>query len=130
MKANSPQYQEWLQKAQEDEFAGEAILEERGAPAPVCFHSQQMAEKCLKALLLFYGKEFPKIHDLIVLAALIEPIAPEIREYKQELELLNGYYIETRYPGDYPEFTWKEAEEAFKAAIKIKEFVLDKTKPV
>lgn len=36
--------------------------------------------------------------------------------------------FETRYPGEFPEISWDEAEEAYKAAEKIKEFVLEKTK--
>jgi len=123
---NHQLYQEWLNKVKEDEDTGKKILEGRGFPAPACFHFQQMAEKSLKALLIFYNVEFPKIHDLIVLAMLFEPILPEIKEYKTELNFLNNYYIETRYPGDYPEFTLKEAQEAFEAAVKIKEFVLEK----
>lgn len=34
--------------------------------------------------------------------------------------------LNTRYPGDYPQFTFKEAEQAFGNAINIKNFVLEK----
>ena len=35
--------------------------------------------------------------------------------------------IETRYPGDFPEgFSWKDADDAFNSAERIKEFVLKK----
>jgi hypothetical protein len=39
---------------------------------------------------------------------------------------LNRYYIETRYPGDYPAFTMDEARAAFDAALRVKDFVLSK----
>lgn len=122
------QYQKWLEKAEEDEFAGKEILEGRRFPAPACFHFQQMVEKLLKALLIFYGKDFPKIHDLIVLSSLLKPIIKDIQDYKEDLKFLDRYYIETRYPGDYPEFSLQEAKEALEAAERIKEFILNKIK--
>lgn len=120
----------WLFKAQEDEFAGLAILKEGRVFAPACFHFQQMAEKLLKGMLVFYRKSFPKAHDLILLAGLLGALAPEIKEYKKDIGVLDRYYIETRYPGDYPEFTLKEAEQAYEAAMNIKKFVVGKIKGV
>ncbi len=36
-------------------------------------------------------------------------------------------YIEARYPGDFPEgFSWRDAQEAFDAAMRVKDFVLSK----
>ena len=126
MNADSPLYQEWLKKVEEDEFAGKEILDGKQFPAPACFHFQQVAEKSLKALLIFYGKEFPKIHDLIALASIIESIAPDIKNHRKDLEFLNRYYIETRYPGDYPEFTLEESQKSLESALRVKSFVLEK----
>lgn len=119
-------YQGWLDKVEEDEFAGREVLDGKRFPAPACFHFQQMAEKLLKALLVYYGKEFAKIHNLIALASMLEPSAPDIKNLKTDLEFLNRYYVETRYPGDYPEFTLQECSKALDAALHIKEFVLNK----
>jgi len=44
------------------------------------------------------------------------------------MDILTTYYFETRYPGDYPEFSWQDAEQAYDAAKKIKKFVLEKIK--
>ena len=85
-----------------------------------------MIEKLLKALLIFNDKEFPKTHDLIALATLIEQIYPEIKNRKTDLEFLSRYYVETRYPGDYPEFTVAECENALESARRIREFVYEK----
>jgi len=71
--------------------------------------------------------ELVKIHDLIKLSSILKEKAPEIREIGDELAKLNRFYVETRYVGDYPEFSWQDAEEAFKAAKKIRDFVLKKT---
>ena len=51
-------------------------------------------------------------------------VEPEIVHIKDELVLLNRYYIETRYPDDIPEPFFDECEGAFKAALRVKEFVL------
>ena len=119
----------WLHKAQEDELSAKSILEHKdGSPSTVCFLSQQIAEKSLKALVIFFDLELEKIHDLIKLISLLESSFPEIIELKEEAKLLNRYYIETRYVGDYPEFIWENAEGAFVAAEKIINFVTERIK--
>lgn len=74
-------------------------------------------------MLIFYKKQFPKVHDLLELETLLLDEALKIESLHQYLKILNRYYIETRYPGDYPEFTWRDAEEALAAAQKVKEFI-------
>src|SRR4030042_5532982 len=108
-------------KAREDEINIKSILKHRdGTPSAACFLSQQTAEKYLKALLVFFDLELIKSHDLTKLASLLKNHASGIREISVETELLNQYYIETRYVGGFPEFSWRDAEEAYKAAKKIK----------
>jgi HEPN domain-containing protein len=114
----------WLQKAEEDELSVRAVLKE-GAPSTACFLSQQMAEKSLKALLVFQGKEFPKVHDLLVLESLLLEIIPEVKTLHEDLNFLSSYYIETRYPGDFPEFSKDESQEAYEAASRVKKFSVD-----
>lgn len=120
----------WVKKAEEDKLNIQSILKHRdGTPSVVCFLSQQMAEKYLKGLLIFFDLELEKIHDLIKLSSLLKNNTPQIMEIGNEATLLNEYYIKTRYVGDYPEFSWKDAEEAYEeAAKKIKEFFLKKIK--
>ncbi len=119
---------EWFRKAQDDELSIEAIMkEEEGAPSTVCFLSQQIAEKVLKAFLANEEIDFPKIHHLERLLGLCKEIDNTFKELNEEAVVLTEYYIETRYPGDYPEgFNWCDARKAFKAAKKIKKFVLDR----
>lgn len=121
-------YAEWVKKADEDEQSIKAILKENGAPSTACFLSQQMAEKYLKALLLFHNQNFPKIHDLLELETLLLAKEPQIQAVHKQLETLNRYYIETRYPGDYPVFTLTEAQKAFAAALTVKQTALAKIK--
>ncbi len=119
---------EWFLKAKDDELSAKDILkDQKGAASTVCFLSQQMAEKYLKGYLVFKNKEFPKIHDLDKLVKLCANIDSRFVKIKTDAKFLSGFYIATRYPGDYPEFTFKDAKKAFEKAIKIKKFVLNKT---
>ena len=121
-------YASWFSKADEDELSVRAVLKE-GAPSTACFLSQQIAEKYLKGLLIFCGKDFPKVHDLLALETLLLDAVTDIQKLHSDLGLLNRYYIETRYPGDYPGFSTDECQKAFEAALRIKEFVLTRIKP-
>ncbi|MBU1180240.1 HEPN domain-containing protein [Patescibacteria group bacterium] len=119
--------EEWIRKADDDELSIKAILTEKGAPSTACFLSQQMAEKYLKAFIASRGKDLPKIHQLERLLGICKKLDKFFRQLDNEAVLLSEYYVETRYPGDYPEgFSWKDANGAFRAAVKIKEFVLKK----
>lgn len=116
-------YEDWLAKAKEDELAAERLMGGDGLFSPVCFHSQQMAEKLLKALLLYKGQTFEKIHDLSALGKLLQPLFPDVLDLKSDLLVLSKFYIKTRYPADYPEFTKKQAEQAYECALRVKDFV-------
>lgn len=117
---------EWFRKAEDDILSVRAILKE-GAPSTACFLSQQIAEKLLKGLLVYHGRSFRKVHDLIELETLLLPVQKDIPAIHGDLVLLNRYYIETRYPGAYPEFTMDEAREAFDSALRVRDFVRSKT---
>ncbi len=122
--------EEWLKRANDDELNIKSVLKHRdGTPANVCFLSQQASEKRLKALLIFHAGRFPKVHDLGRLLSLIEPFETGIKKkFEKEAVLLTDYYVATRYPADISieDITWEIAEEAYKASLKIKKFVLKK----
>lgn len=118
---------DWLIKAGDDEKNAVSILTHRdGTPSGVCFLSQQMAEKYLKALLIFHAQTFPKIHDLLELSTRLLNMESAVVSIQEDLVILNRYYIETRYPGDYPEFAWPDAEEALESAQRVKVFVMSR----
>lgn len=116
----------WLSKAEEDDLTCASLITHKdAAPAVACFHAQQMAEKYLKTLLVFHKRDFPKAHDLRMLATLLMDVEPAIMGFESEFVILNKYITTTRYPGDFPEgFSWPDAEEAYNAAVNIKEFTL------
>src|SRR3989338_2813133 len=114
-------YKEWIRKAQEDELSLRVILKGKGSPSTACFLSQQMAEKYLKSFLTYHEQEFPKIHHLERLLDMCQGIQESFKDLRKEAVLLSEYYIETRYPGDFPEFSWKDAKIGYVAAQRIKE---------
>lgn len=122
-------YQEWFKNAEEDNKAIVRLLDDEYGPfSVVCFHAQQMAEKYLKGFLVYSNKEFPKVHQLEKLLQLCKNIDSTFKELDEESILLSEFYIETRYPGDWPEFFLSEAKKAYQAALKIKDFILERIK--
>lgn len=115
---------EWFARAGDDELSSEAIVKEGGSPRTLCFLSQQMAEKYLKGVAIFFGIKVEKVHDLLRLADLVAEKIPEIEKYRKTLALMNRYYIGTRYPGSADNYDWPEAKEAFAAAKNIKKLIL------
>lgn len=121
--------EEWLKRAYDDELNARSILVHKdGAPNGPCFLSQQMAEKYLKAYLVFRKKRFPRIHALDNLLELCMEMDSSFSKLKKDAIFLNKFLVATRYPGDYPEFSWKDAKEAYDAAVRVKDFVLEKVK--
>ncbi len=57
---------------------------------------------------------------------LCEEIDKSFEKIKKDSIFLTTFYTSTRYPGDYPEFGWKDAKDAFESAKRVKEFVLEK----
>ena len=85
------------------------------APRHTCWHSQQAAEKSLKALLLLETGEFERLHRLEELADVLpEPLAERIP--RPGLSLLTNLYTQARYPGRWPEATSVEAMTAVMTA--------------
>lgn len=114
---------QWLEKAEHDLTNAKNTLL-MGADCPldtICFHAQQCAEKALKAVLVAGDKEFPKTHDLVVLARLVREVQPSAPP-TPPVQPLNRYTIEARYPGDWEPITRQEAEQAVALARAVLHF--------
>ena len=118
---------EWKQKAQNDLRTAEIVLSSPDPPTDtVCFHAQQCAEKYLKSYLTSRDITVEKTHDLTRINNLYIGIDPDFKELSEFAELLSGYAVEIRYPGDFIECSIEEAEEAVEMAKAFKNFVLRK----
>lgn len=93
------QAERWLQFAREDLRVAELAMP-AGIYNQVCFHAQQCAEKAVKGLLAHQGTTPPRTHQL---ADLLDLLAPNpLAELSLELQLLDRFYIPTRYPDALP----------------------------
>jgi HEPN domain-containing protein len=114
---------EWLAKAEEDFSVAKGLLRRRKVPADtVCFHSQQAAEKYLKAVLQERGVRFGKTHDLEGLLRLCTAVFPQLTLLVGDAQLLNDYAVRYRYPGI--DATKKQSQMAAKAAGRVRGIIL------
>jgi HEPN domain-containing protein len=116
---------QWIEKAEHDLRNAEHTLTIREEECPfdtVCFHAQQCVEKYLKGWLVSRRLDIPRSHDLVVL--LNRALAAGFRGVSsQDVQPLNRYTIEARYPGDWDPIDRPEAEQAIAMARHIREAV-------
>lgn len=93
-------------------------------PSGACYHSQQAAEKALKAILVFLQVEFPRTHQLEQLRPLIPDTWSAVRELPGFVELSEWAY-KARYPGDWPEPTERDGVAAVQQANAVWAAVLE-----
>lgn len=115
---------EWLRFAEMDLNCAKNLLETMH-PKPleiVCYHCQQSAEKYLKALLLYFGEEPEKTHDLTKLANDLRKYSDIPIDFPNLLNILTIYGVQARYPN---EISVDEAQTkiALSNAEKVKQFV-------
>jgi len=115
----------WLVKARQDLEAAAWLLESpQSLNNAVGFHCQQGAEKALKAYLTWQDEPFEKTHSLVALVGLCLKYTSDFDELRKAVTTLTPYAVATRYPGDFPNISDKEAGEALELAQEIWGFVL------
>jgi HEPN domain-containing protein len=117
----------WLIKAFEDYMSIKTLLDSplmEYTTSIICFHSQQMVEKLLKAFLTYHNIQFPRTHLLETL----RQICLELDEEFQNLNFknLSIYAVEVRYPDEFDIPPIEEANECVEIALQIKDFILNK----
>lgn len=97
---------EWVAKAEAD-FAS-AGREQRARKMPnydaACFHSQQCAEKYLKAILQEESIAFERTHKLVALLDLLAERYPEMEPLRPSLVILTAYAVAFRYPEESADY--------------------------
>jgi HEPN domain-containing protein len=93
---------EWVEKAEKDFATASREFRVRNLPNydALCFHSQQCAEKYLKAILQEQNISFSKTHNLTTLLNLITRKEPAWELMRPNLERLNVFAVQVRYPGE------------------------------
>ena len=93
--------QRWFDQAQEDVISARHLIEDQRFYL-VCFLAQQIAEKALKGFLYSAGEQVVVGHGVERLCGWCTERAPVFAEIKDEIAVLDGYYIPTRYPNGLP----------------------------
>ena len=89
---------DWLFFAESDLTAAKSMLRE-SVYHLACFHSQQVIEKCLKALLRHKGQIIPKTHSLL---KLLNDAKISGKVEQSDVIFIDRFYIPTRYPETLP----------------------------
>lgn len=92
----------WLEQAQTDLRWARHLCSE-GAYYLVCFLSQQVAEKALKAFLYAQGEEFVIGHSVRQLCTRSVAYDNRFQHNLDTWAILDSYYIPTRYPNGLPD---------------------------
>jgi len=117
---------DWLERGEEDLETAKILLDAKDIPNQVCFHAQQAAKKYIKGFFAYHEKNIRKTHDLAALIAVGIVFDDSLKILREDAAFLGQFYIQSRYPDDYRQFTRDEAEAALAAARRIKDFVVGK----
>ncbi len=115
--------QEWLNFAKTDIIVAKNSLSDEYITNAVAFHSQQTVEKCFKATIEENDLRLKRIHNLIKLYQIVEPLI-DFSVDKEKLRQIDEVYTTSRYPGDLgllPDGkpSIKEAKEMYEFAKQI-----------
>ncbi|MGQ9468150.1 MAG: HEPN domain-containing protein [Anaerolineae bacterium] len=129
MKGTQIEAKRWFRQAQADLEVAYA-LRRGGYYAAACFHSQQAAEKAMKALFYSQGSRVVLGHSVRELALQGEKLDPSFANVREAGALLDQFYIPTRYPNGLPppaipsqSYTASQADMALEAAEQVLEVV-------
>jgi HEPN domain-containing protein len=111
---------EWVEKADDDYRTAELIaLSKEPLHDQQCFHSQQAAEKYLKALVEELSLAVEKTHELEDLLDQLLPHHQSLRSLRRGLAFLSQFAVEVRYPGDNA--SKRQAAAALRWAAKVRQ---------
>lgn len=115
MQPNEIEFKEWLLKAEEDLKSAKILLQNNIIQTSL-YHSQQCAEKTIKAILVKFNQVVPKTHDLTLLSKLALQFTPTCELEIKNTIFMTSYSWKYRYPGEQDDPDISDAEEAINAA--------------
>ena len=122
--------EQWFLSAEED-YDSAVLLFNAKRYRPAVYHSQQCAEKALKAFLIYKYHPLVKVHDLIALIGLCKRYDIDFDNFFDLAFSLDGLDVEYRYPiddgsGIFDEPTEIKVQESVENAKEILDFVKSK----
>ena len=115
----------WLSKAGHDLLSAQRLLEiEPMILDNACFHCQQAIEKCLKAFLVYHGRDIERTHNIIFLlseCANFDSVFAGIDPMN-----INAYAVQGRYPDSNLVPTIDEAKSYYLLAVQVRNLVAER----
>jgi HEPN domain-containing protein len=115
----------WLNKAEHDLLSAQRLLEiEPMILDNACFHCQQAIEKCLKAFLIYHGRDVERTHNVIFLlseCATFDQVFATVDPMN-----INAYAVQGRYPDSNLLPTKEEARSYYQLAFQVKGLVTER----
>ena len=123
-RADSRQYDEWLDKAGSDLLCARTLREDDRCYDGAGFHCQQAVEKALKAYILLRSGQLHDGHNLTWLCRQALRYDRKFSGWFDESAALTHCYIETRYPSDlYESFDYTRVRQAYEMAYEMFMFI-------
>jgi HEPN domain-containing protein len=125
MNASEVHLKEWIDKADHD--LGSAKLIFLHIPDyfdSIAFHCQQAVEKYIKAMLVYYGIEFQRSHNLIYLLDLLAKKIDIAEDRYDKAIILNGFCVQIRYPEKTIYLSKEELESSLAIAQDFRDFTI------
>jgi HEPN domain-containing protein len=124
MRPDSADPGRWLAYARSDlALAREGRGSEEILLESLCYHCEQAVEKSLKAVLIARAVDFPRTHNLGILADLLPGSAALSATISDDLlRGLSAYAILSRYPGDVEDVSETDYERALEVASQVVEW--------
>lgn len=91
----------------------------------IAFHCQQVVEKYVKAVLVFYNIDFQRSHDLVYLLDLLTRKIDIDEVTFRKAFTLNNFSVQIRYPNKIVKFSTEELETAIQIADEFQLFALN-----
>ena len=111
-------HKEWISRAESNLLVAQTAQKGEGLYyEDLCHQLHQAVEKGLKGLLVFYGEDPPKTHDLFNLLSRLEKYVNVTDDILDKTLLLDRYSVNIKYPGNYDPITLEEFEEALSSAV-------------
>ena len=126
---DSMNFEDWLEKANNDLLAAEAIIAYYEEPPTdtICYHCHQVAEKCFKAFAIAKKALLRPIHELEKLIKDCVALDKSFEAFQDAAESLDRYYIDAKYPPGVPIlYPKEEAQTALNQAREILAFTRNK----
>jgi HEPN domain-containing protein len=117
---------EWLRYAESDLIVASQSARPGVLPATLCFHAQQAAEKCLKAVLLKHGVAFPYTHSVSALIGLVVAAGIAWPPGLDDAATLTDYAVAARYPSAHEAVDDEERARAVTLARRVLEWATAK----